>query len=144
MFWRLALSDKPGTAGQLVDISHNLSLISEKLAANNSAISHNLTVMSGELLNISSNLNLQTPAIVYLTPMEVLMLEFKLSLICGVIIALPLILYYAYLGLRGKVRKVLPVSGAMLIFVLLSAAVFPWLHISGRSKHGSERDLFGV
>jgi len=41
IFWRLAISDKPGTAGQLVEISNNLSLISEKLAANNSAISHN-------------------------------------------------------------------------------------------------------
>jgi len=47
--------------------------------------------MSGELLNMSSNMNLQMPAIVYLSPMEVLMLEFKLSLICGVIIALPLV-----------------------------------------------------
>lgn len=121
MFWGIARS--PGTEGKLVDISHNLSLISEKLAANNSAISHNLTVMSGELLNISSNLDLQTPAIVYLTPMEVLMLEFKLSLICGVIIALPLVLYYAYMGLRGKVRKVLPMSGVMLIFAVLAAAI---------------------
>ena len=121
MFWGIASS--PGTAGQLVDISKNLSLISEKLAANNSAISYNLTVMSGELLNISSNLNLQTPAIVYLSPMEVLTLEFKLSLICGMIIALPLVLYYAYLGLRGKVRKVLPVSGAMIIFMLFAAVI---------------------
>ena len=123
MFWRLALSDKPGTAGQLVDISKNLSLISEKLAENNSAISHNLTVMSGELLNISSILNLQTPAIVYLSPMEVLMLEMKLSLICGAIITLPLVLYYAYMGLKGKIRKVLPVSGSTLIFILFAAVI---------------------
>jgi sec-independent protein translocase protein TatC len=123
MFWGLTLSDKPGASGQLVDISHNLSLISEKLAANNSAISQNLTALSGELLNISGNLNLQMPAIVYLTPMEVLMLEFKLSLICGAIITLPLVLYYAYRGLKGKVREVLPVSSAMLIFVLFAAAI---------------------
>ncbi len=121
MFWGIASS--PGTAGQLVNISRNLSLISEKLAANNSAISHNLTVMSGELLNISSTLNLQTPAIVYLSPMEVLMLEFKLSLICGMIIASPLVLYYAYMGLRGKIQKVMPLSGAMLIFVLFAAVI---------------------
>jgi len=121
MFWRLTLS--PGTAGQLVNISKNLSLISEKLAENNSAISHNLTLMSGELLNISSNLNLQTPAIVYLSPMEVLMLEMKLSLICGAIITLPLVLYYAYMGLKGKIRKVLPVSGSTLIFILFAAVI---------------------
>ena len=121
MFWRLSLS--PGTAGQLVNISKNLSFISEKLAENNSAISHNLTLMSGELLNISSNLNLQTPAIVYLSPMEVLMLEMKLSLICGAIITLPLVLYYAYMGLKGKIRKVLPVSGSTLIFILFAAVI---------------------
>ena len=121
MFWRLAIS--PGSAGKLVEISKNLTLISEKLAENNSAISHNLTVMSGELLNISSSLNLQTPAIVYLSPMEVLMLEMKLSLICGAIITLPLVLYYAYMGLKGKIRKVLPVSGPTLIFILFAAVI---------------------
>lgn len=123
MFWRLNLPGKPDAAGQLINISNNLSLMSEKLAANSSAIAQNLTMMSGELLNISRNLNLQTPAIVYLTPMEVLMLEFKLSLICGVIITLPLVLYYAYRGVRGRIRTILPVSGTMLIFVLLAAAI---------------------
>ncbi|GFO97264.1 twin-arginine translocation protein TatC [groundwater metagenome] len=123
MFWRLSISDKPGAAGQLVDISNNLSIISEKLAENNSAIAQNLTVMSGELLNISLSLNPNAPAIVYLAPMEVLMLEFKMSLIFGAIITLPLVLFYAYRGVRGRVRHVLPVSGGMLIFILLAAAI---------------------
>ncbi len=123
MFWRLNLFDKPDAAGQLVNISNNLSLISEKLAANSSAIAQNLTMMSGELLNISRNLNLQTPAIVYLTPMEVLMLEFKLSLICGAIITLPLVIYYIYTGIRRKLIQVLPVSFGMLIFILLAALI---------------------
>ncbi|MBU3967685.1 MAG: twin-arginine translocase subunit TatC [Euryarchaeota archaeon] len=123
MFWGLSLSGKPDAAGLLVDISNNLSLISDKLASNSSAIAQNLTMMSGELLNISRNLTPQTPAIVYLTPMEVLMLEFKLSLICGLVITLPLVLYYAYRGVRGRVRTVLPVSITMLMFVLLAAAI---------------------
>jgi sec-independent protein translocase protein TatC len=121
MFWRLNLPGKPDAAGQLVNISNNLSLLSEKLAANSSVIAQNLTAMSGELLNISRNLNLQTPEIVYLTPMEVLMLEFKLSLICGAIITLPLIIYYIYTGIRRKLIQVLPVSLGMLIFIFLAA-----------------------
>lgn len=123
MFWGLPLSGKPDAAGQLVDISNNLSIISDKLASNSSAIAQNLTMMSGELLTISRNLTTQTPAIVYLTPMEVLMLEFKLSLICGLVITLPLVLYYAYRGVRERVRTILPVSGAMLMFVLFAAAI---------------------
>ncbi len=121
MFWRLNLPSKPDAAGQLVNISNNLSLISEKLVANSSGIAQNLTVMSGELLNISRNLNLQAPSIVYLTPMEVLMLELKLSLICGAIITLPLVIYYIYTGIRRKLLQVLPVSVGMLIFILLAA-----------------------
>lgn len=123
MFWRLNLSDKPDASGQLVNISSNLSLISEKLAANSSVIAQNLTMMSGELLNISRNLNLQTPVIVYLTPMEVVMLQFKLSLICGLIITLPLVIYYIYAGIRRKLMQVLPVSFGMLIFILLAALI---------------------
>ncbi|MBU4077941.1 MAG: twin-arginine translocase subunit TatC [Euryarchaeota archaeon] len=123
MFWRISLSDKPDAAGQLVNISNNLSFISEKLAANSSVIAQNLTLMSGELLNISRNLNLQTPAIVYLSPMEVLMLEFKLSLICGVIITLPLVIYYIYKGIRRKLLQVLPVSVGMLLFIFLAALI---------------------
>ncbi len=121
MFWRLSISDKPGAAGHLVNISKNLSLISGQLAENSSALAQNLTTMSGELLNISQSLKQTAPAIVYLTPMEVIMLEFKLSLICGAIIALPLVLFYAYRGIRGRVRHVLPVSTGMLIFILLAA-----------------------
>lgn len=123
MFWGLDVSDKPDTAGQLVNISNNLSLLSEKLAANSSVIAQNLTLMSGELMNISRHLTLQTPAIVYLTPLEVVMLQFKLSLICGLLITLPLVLYYAYSGMRGRIRTILPVSRYMLIFVLLAAAI---------------------
>lgn len=123
MFWRLDLPGKTEAAGQLVSISNNLSLISEKLVANSSAIAQNLTMMSGELLNISRNLNLQKPAIVYLTPMEVLMLELKLSLICGLIITLPLVIYYVYTGIRRKLMQVLPVSFGMLIFILLAALI---------------------
>ena len=123
MFWRLNLPGKTEAAGQLVNISNNLSLISEKLAANSSNIAQNLTMMSGELLNISRNLNLQTPAIVYLTPMEVVMLQFKLSLICGLIITLPLVIYFIYTGIRRKLIKVLPMSFGMLIFILLAAII---------------------
>ncbi len=121
MFWRLNISDKPDTVGQLVDISHNLATISSQLATNNSIIARNLTDLSGKLLNISQNLNIYKPNIVYLTPMEVIMLEFKMSLIFGVIIASPFIIYYAYTGLRGRLPATVTVNKSLIISIIAAA-----------------------
>ncbi|MFA4935867.1 MAG: twin-arginine translocase subunit TatC, partial [Candidatus Methanoperedens sp.] len=123
MFFRLNLPDKPDAGGQLIDISHNLTLLSNDV--NNSIIAENLTRLSGELINISMNLNLYKPNIVYLTPMEVLMLEFKMSLIFGLLLASPLILYYAYKGARGRLGKIIPVSKSLIVSTIAaSTALF--------------------
>ncbi|HEX7628071.1 MAG TPA: twin-arginine translocase subunit TatC, partial [Candidatus Methanoperedens sp.] len=61
---------------------------------------------STELINLSGNLSIYKPNIVYLSPMEVLMLEFKMSLVFGFLIASPLILYYAYRGLKGRITSI--------------------------------------
>lgn len=123
MFFRLNLPDKPDAGGQLIDISHNLASLSKDV--NNSIIAENLTRLSGELINISRNLNLYKPNIVYLTPMEVLMLEFKMSLIFGLLLASPLILYYAYKGARGRLGKIIPVSKSLIVSTIAaSTALF--------------------
>ncbi len=123
MFFRLNLPDKPDAAGQLMDISRNLTSLSNDV--NNSIIAQNLTKLSGELLNISQNLNLYRPNIVYLTPMEVLMLEFKMSLIFGLILASPFILYYAYKGVKDRLRKIIPVNKSLIISTIaVSTALF--------------------
>ena len=123
MFWSLNIPIKSEAASKLVDISHDLTAISAQLAADNSDISYNLTKFSGELLNISGNLNLYKPSIVYLTPLEVLMLEFKMSLIVGVLFASPLIIYYAYMGFRGRLTKIIKVNKIFLVSTLLAAIV---------------------
>lgn len=123
MFFRLNLPGKPDASGQLIDISHNLASLSNEV--NNSIIAENLTRLSGELINISRSLNLYKPNIVYLTPMEVLMLEFKMSLIFGLLLASPLILYYAYRGVRGRLGKIIPVSKSLIILTIAaSTALF--------------------
>ena len=91
MFWRINLPAKSDAAAHLADISNNITLISATV--NNSEAVQNLTRYSAELLNISQNLNQYNPSLVFLTPLEVLMLEFKMSIIFGVILVLPLILY---------------------------------------------------
>ncbi len=116
MFSRLNLPDKPGASGQLIAISHNLTSISGQV--NNSVIASNLTNISNELLNISQNLE---PRIIYLYPLEVILLKFKMSLIFGALLAAPLALYYAYRGLKGRLPGAIRVNRSLIISVLIAA-----------------------
>lgn len=123
MFFRLKLPDKPDAARQLMDISSNISFISNEV---NSTIAQNLTRLSGEILNISRNLNIYKPNIVYLSPMEVLMLEFKMSLIFGALLASPVIAYYVYRGSKGRLPGI--ISGKKsLILSIIAAAILLFL-----------------
>ncbi|MCZ7405440.1 MAG: twin-arginine translocase subunit TatC [Candidatus Methanoperedens sp.] len=128
MFWRLELPGKTGASGQLVEISNNLTALSNRV--NDSVIAQNLTKISGDLINISGTLNIYKPNIVYLTPMEVLMLEFKMSLIFGVLLASPRIIYYAYKGLKGRLPAVIS-QNKSLIFTIIAAAVLLFLTGAG-------------
>lgn len=123
MFWGMNISDKPDASKQLFDISHNLSTISNQLADNNSIIAQNLSGVSVELLNISRNLNLYKPNIIYLTPMEVMMLEFKMSLVFGILIASPLILFYAYRGARKQLANfnIIKEKTALIVSTILAS-----------------------
>lgn len=123
MFYKLNLPGNPGASGQLVEISGDLSRISKELTVNNPVIAQNLTKISTDILNISQNINTYKPTIIYLTPLEVLMLEFKMSLIFGIIIASPLIIYYAYKGLRGRFTKIMPFKKSSVILIILVATV---------------------
>ncbi len=123
MFFHLKLPDKPDAAGQLMDISRNISFISNEV---NSTIAQNLTRLSGEILNISRNLNLYKPNIVYLSPLEVLMLEFKMSLIFGALLASPVIAYYAYRGAKGRLQGIIS-GNKSLILSIIAAAILLFL-----------------
>ncbi len=129
MFWRLDIPDKSdAAAGQLVGISRNLTALSNSV--NNSAVAQNLTRISGELINISNNLNIYKPNIVYLSPMEPLMLEFKMSLIFGSLLAAPLAVYFAYKGLKTRLPDAI-LQKKSLIFSVITAAVLLFLTGAG-------------
>ena len=130
MFWRLNLSAGPDARSQLTDLSHALDSISNQLAANNTMIAHNLTEISTRILNISQNLNIYKPVIIYLTPMEVLMLEFKMSIIFGILLASPLLLYYSYKGLKGRLPDVI-ISKKYFILTTIAAAIILFLAGAG-------------
>jgi sec-independent protein translocase protein TatC len=127
MFWHLNVPGRPDVSKQLVDISNNLTSMSNQLGNNNSIIAQNLSRLSGEVVNLSQNLNIYKPNIVFLSPMEVLMLEFKMSLIFGALIVLPLILFYAYRGLKGKLSSIPLIrekKGLIIITFLSSIVLF--------------------
>lgn len=125
MFWRFNVPGRPDASKQLLDISNNLTSMSNQLADNNSIIAQNLSRLSGEVVNLSRNLNIYKPNIVFLSPMEVLMLEFKMSLIFGVLIAFPLILFYAYRGVKGKLSSITFIheKKSLIVVTILSSIV---------------------
>lgn len=125
MFWRLNVPDRPDISKQLIDISNNLTSMSNQLTNNNSIIAQNLSKLSGELVNLSQNFNLYKPNIIFLTPMEVLMLEFKMSLVFGVLIVSPLILFYAYRGVKGKFSKLpfIHENKSLIVLTILASVV---------------------
>lgn len=115
MFFRLNLNE----ASPLIEISRNIFSIAGEV--NNSVIAQNLTRISYELLNISQAYK---PNIVYLTPLEVLMLEFRMSLIFGALLALPLISYYAYRGVKGRLRNIKMNRSLILSTIAASIVLF--------------------
>lgn len=116
MFFRLNLNE---ASNPLTEISRNISSLAGEV--NNSVIAQNLTRISYELLNISQAYK---PSIVYLTPLEVLMLEFRMSLIFGALLALPLILYYAYRGVKGRLKNIRVNRSLILSTIAASVALF--------------------
>ncbi|MBE0520870.1 MAG: twin-arginine translocase subunit TatC [Candidatus Methanoperedenaceae archaeon] len=122
MFWHLQIPGNTDISGRLVDISSNLTAMSGELAKDNEAIAQNLTLISGELVNISMNLGMFKPNIVYLAPMEVLMLKFKMAVIFGLLITSPMILYYAVAGIRKRFDIHVPLSRSLLIYTAAAAA----------------------
>jgi len=123
MFWNLNIKATSDASTQLTDISHTLDYISNQLASNNTVIAQNLSEISSRILNISQNLNIYKPAIIYLTPMEVMMLEFKMSIIFGILLASPLILFYSYKGLRGRLPDVILSKKYLILSIIASAII---------------------
>jgi sec-independent protein translocase protein TatC len=61
----------------------------------------------GDVLNkIKTDLLPEGAKIVYLHPIEVIILEVKLSFLVGIIVALPLVFYYVYGALKGRIETI--------------------------------------
>ncbi|HET8686586.1 MAG TPA: Sec-independent protein translocase TatC [Methanosarcina sp.] len=61
--------------------------------------------------------------LVYVSPLEVMMLELKLSIIIGVLLTLPIIAFYAYRAISKRYSIKIPISIGKGQFVFLSLAV---------------------
>ncbi len=71
-------------------------------------------------------------SLIYLTPMEVLLLKIKLSVMCGLIAALPLLLYYAYKVLAAN-DMLLDSTKLTRSYVVLLSMIMVMLFLIGAS-----------
>lgn len=79
---------------------------------------------TGSLIEIMKNDLLPEGAkLVYVSPLEVMMLELKLSIIIGVLITLPIIAFYVYRAISKRYSIKIPISIGTGQFVLLGVAV---------------------
>lgn len=79
---------------------------------------------TGSLIEIMKNDLLPEGAkLVYVSPLEVMMLELKLSIIIGVLITLPIIAFYVYRAISKRYSVKIPVSIGAGQFVFLGVAV---------------------
>jgi sec-independent protein translocase protein TatC len=79
---------------------------------------------TGSLIEIMKNDLLPEGAkLVYVSPLEVMMLELKLSIIIGVLITLPIIAFYVYRAITKRYSVKIPISIGTGQFVFLGLAV---------------------
>lgn len=79
---------------------------------------------TGPLIEIMKNDLLPEGAkLVYVSPLEVMMLELKLSIIIGLLITLPIIAFYVYRAISKRYSIKIPISIGKGQFVFLSLAV---------------------
>ena len=79
---------------------------------------------TGPLIGIMKNDLLPEGAkLVYVSPLEVMMLELKLSIIIGLLITLPIIAFYVYRAISKRYSVQIPISIGKGQFVFLSVAV---------------------
>jgi sec-independent protein translocase protein TatC len=84
------------------------------------------------ILRMKNDLLPQGAKLVYVSPLEVMMLELKLSIIIGSLITLPVIAFYIYNAISKRYSIKIPLSFKKRQFVVLSIAV-PFMFILGAS-----------
>jgi sec-independent protein translocase protein TatC len=75
-----------------------------------------ITRMKNDLLPVGAKL-------VYVSPLEVMMLELKLSIIIGSLVTLPIVVFYIYRAISKRYSVRIPISIRKGQFVFLSIAV---------------------
>lgn len=80
------------------------------------------------LLKIKQDLLPEGATLIYISPVEVIMLKLKIAIVIGIILALPLVCYYVYKALKVRLGIRNPMKKSRLIILLTSAVI---LFISG-------------
>jgi len=132
MFWRLNIPDRPDSAKQLLEISNDLASISNRLADNNSIISgiiHNAQNLQG-LHDIWTFPRTCIYINEYYLPDtdEVIMLEFKMSLIFGILVV-SLSYFITPTGSKRQANRssIYTWKKLLIILTIIASIVLSWL-----------------
>lgn len=113
------------------DVSYALIVLKKKLVIIVLILFFGMAVsfqfMNRVINNINNTILPEGASIIYLSPLEVMLLKFKMSLIIGVLLIIPFILYYAYSAVKSRLENKntinIPVSRLSLLFIGITALV---------------------
>ncbi len=111
------------------DVSYALIVLKKKLIIIVLVLFFGIAVsfqlMNRVINNINNTILPEGATIIYLSPLEVMLLKFKMSLIVGVLLIIPVIAYYAYSAVKSRLENKntinIPVSRLSLLFIGITA-----------------------
>lgn len=113
------------------DVSYALIVLKKKLVIIALILFFGMAVsfqlMNRVINNINNTILPEGATIIYLSPLEVMLLKFKMSLIVGVLLVIPFIAYYAYSAIKNRLENKntinIKVSRLSLLFIGITALV---------------------
>jgi len=86
---------------------------------------------TGRLINdINNNVLPKGASVIFLSPLEVMLLKMKIALIIGVLLIIPVVLYYIYSAIKTRTDRKISISRFSIFLICLAAIVFFYLILS--------------
>ncbi|MFV9629897.1 MAG: twin-arginine translocase subunit TatC [Methanosarcinales archaeon] len=80
---------------------------------------------TGRLINnINNNVLPEGASVIFLSPLEVMLLKMKIALIIGVLLIIPVVLYYIYSAIKKRTNRKISISSSSIFLICLAAIVF--------------------
>ncbi|MCD4845209.1 MAG: twin-arginine translocase subunit TatC [Methanosarcinales archaeon] len=81
--------------------------------------------LTGRLINnINNNVLPEGASVIFLSPLEVIFLKMKIALIIGVLLIIPLVLYYIYSAIKTRTNRKIFISRSSIFLICLALLFF--------------------